>query len=71
MGKSRQVEVRENLINLSHRIVKLGNEYSYTGEELIKQGNERISERVLSVIRVAEETILKLIELHAKQLQSL
>jgi hypothetical protein len=43
IGRARQVEVRESLLNLSQRIVKLGNEYSYTREELVKQGNERIS----------------------------
>lgn len=71
MEANRPVEVRESLMNLSTRIVKLNNDYTYTGEELVKQGNERISERVNAIIKVAEECILKLIELQTKQLQSL
>lgn len=67
----RKVDPRENLISLSQRIVKLGNEYSYTGEELVKQGNERISERISAIIKLAEDTILKLIDLQTKQLQKL
>lgn len=71
MEANRPVEVRDSLISLSTRIVKLNNDYTYTGEELVKQGNERISERVNAIVKVAEECILKLIELQTKQLQSL
>ena len=71
MDRTRQVDPRESLVGLSQRIVKLNNEYSYTGEELVKQGNERISERISTIIKFAEDTILKLIELQTKQLQKL
>lgn len=69
--RSRQLDPRDSLISLSQRIVKLNSEYSYTGEELVKQGNERISERISGIIKLAEDTILRLIELQTKQLQRL
>lgn len=69
--RTRQVDPRDSLLSLSQRIVKTNNEYSYTGEELVKQGNERISERISAIIKLAEDTILRLIELQTKQLQRL
>jgi hypothetical protein len=39
VSNDRKVDIRESLISLSKRIVKVGNDYSYAGEELVKQGN--------------------------------
>lgn len=39
LGNDRKVDIRDSLMNLSKRIVKVGNDYSYAGEELVKQGN--------------------------------
>lgn len=54
---------------LAERIVKLENEYSYSREEQIRQGNERIMDRISKIIKLAENTIMRLIELQKKQIQ--
>lgn len=67
--QEKHIDISENLNNLSERVVKLENEYSYSREEQIRQGNERIVERISKIIKLAENTIAKLIDLERKQTQ--